>query len=79
MHDIARAICHGRRTFQNLERPHFESIHAYLQAKSTGQLSIVTYIFNLGGCVIRIFTSIQEGAGIAMVRGFILGRLLAHV
>ncbi|RYF37412.1 MAG: hypothetical protein EOO38_26330, partial [Cytophagaceae bacterium] len=49
-------------------------MHAYPQAKSTGQLSIVTYIFNLGGCVIRIFTSIQEGAGIAMVRGFILGR-----
>ncbi|KAK9835094.1 hypothetical protein WJX84_012224 [Apatococcus fuscideae] len=46
------------------------------RAKSTGQLSIVTYVFNLGGCVIRIFTSIQEGAGIAMVRGFILGLAL---
>ncbi len=50
---------------------------AGLQAKNTGQLSSVTYIANSLGCIARIFTSHQEGGGIAMIRGFIIGELLA--
>ena len=48
-----------------------------MQAKSTGQLSFATTAMGLAGCVARIFTSIQEGAGLSMVRGFVLGD--AHV
>ena len=40
-----------------------------LSTKSTGQLSLVTYALNWAGASARIFTSIQEGAGAAMVRG----------
>ena len=45
----------------------------WLQAKSTGQLSIFVFVMNFGGCLARIFTSIQEGGGIAMVRAYIIG------
>lgn len=44
-----------------------------LQAGSTGQLSIITAFANLAGCLARIFTSLQEEAGMAMVRGYLLG------
>ena len=44
-----------------------------MQSKDTGQLAVSVYIANAAGCVARIFTSIQEGGGYAMVRGFLLG------
>jgi hypothetical protein len=44
-----------------------------LQGRSTGQLSVTVYIANAAGCMARIFTSLQEGGGMAMVRGFLLG------
>lgn len=43
------------------------------QSKSTGQLSGTVYAANFLGCIARIFTSLQEGGGYAMVRGFLLG------
>jgi len=46
------------------------------RAKSTGQLSFATTAMGLAGCIARIFTSIQEGAGLSMVRGFVLGFVL---
>ena len=45
-----------------------------LQAGSTGQLSTVTAFANFAGCIARIFTSLQEGGGAAMVRGYVLGK-----
>ena len=48
-----------------------------MQSKSTGQLSVTVYIANAVGCVARIFTSLQEGGGYAMVRGFLLGNIPA--
>ncbi len=45
----------------------------YTQAKSTGQLSIITAFMNFGGSVARIFTSLQENVGGAMVQGYIIG------
>ena len=44
-----------------------------LQAGSTGQLSTATAFANFAGCIARIFTSVQEGGGAAMVRGYVLG------
>ena len=44
-----------------------------VQAKSTGQLSVVTYAFNVVGCLARMYTSHAEGGGFAMIRGFALG------
>lgn len=44
-----------------------------MQASSTGQLSVVAFVANVLGCMARIFTSYQDGAGIAMIRGFVLG------
>lgn len=44
-----------------------------VQSKSTGQLSGTVYVANFMGCIARIFTSLQEGGGYAMVRGFVLG------
>lgn len=43
------------------------------QAKSTGQLSIITAFLNFGGSVARIFTSLQEQVGSAMVQGYVIG------
>lgn len=40
--------------------------------KSTGQLSTVTYGVNTVGCVARIFTTMQEGGGPAMLRAYML-------
>ncbi len=48
----------------------------YVQAKSTGQLSAVAFVANVLGCMARIFTSYQDGAGMAMIRGFVLGKLI---
>lgn len=63
---------------QRASEPHvLNMLLAGLQAKNTGQLSSVTYIANSLGCIARIFTSHQEGGGIAMIRGFIIGELLA--
>lgn len=44
-----------------------------LQAKDTGQLSLITSGMSTAGAAARIFTSIQEGAGSSMVRGFCIG------
>ena len=38
-------------------------------SSSTGQLSIITYSLNTAGSAARIFTSIHEKAGAAMLRG----------
>ncbi|KAL6769911.1 hypothetical protein ACKKBG_A32840 [Auxenochlorella protothecoides x Auxenochlorella symbiontica] len=46
------------------------------QAGSTGQLSSITYTLNVAGAGARIFTSIHEKAGPAMLQGAILGTLL---
>lgn len=51
-------------------------IWANLRAKRTGQLSIITYALNTAGAAARIFTSIQEQAGPAMLRGAIISALL---
>ena len=40
---------------------------------STGQLSFVTTFLMFFGSLMRVFTSMREAAGPAMVRGFILG------
>jgi len=45
-------------------------------AKSTGQLNIVTFLMNVVGCCVRIFTTLQEGGGASMARGFVLGGVL---
>eukprot|EP00195_Chlamydomonas_chlamydogama_P005418 CAMPEP_0202892850 /NCGR_PEP_ID=MMETSP1392-20130828/2526_1 /ASSEMBLY_ACC=CAM_ASM_000868 /TAXON_ID=225041 /ORGANISM="Chlamydomonas chlamydogama, Strain SAG 11-48b" /LENGTH=234 /DNA_ID=CAMNT_0049576957 /DNA_START=131 /DNA_END=836 /DNA_ORIENTATION=- len=39
---------------------------------STGQLSIITYFINLVGSIVRIFTTIQEGGGPAMLRQYLI-------
>lgn len=54
-------------------------ILANFKTKSTGQLSIITATMNMGGSVARIFTSIQEGGGSAMVRSYIIGATLNFV
>ena len=41
-------------------------------SKATGQLSIITYGLNTAGAAARIFTSIQEKAGDAMLRGAVI-------
>ena len=48
-----------------------------VQSKSTGQLSGTMYAANFLGCIARIFTSVQEGGGYAMVRGYLLGAISA--
>lgn len=48
---------------------------SHLQSKSTGQLSGTVYMANFLGCIARIFTTLQDGGGYAMVRGFLLGML----
>jgi hypothetical protein len=40
------------------------------QAKSTGQLSIITFAANTLGCIARLFTTMQEGGGSAMMRSY---------
>lgn len=48
-------------------------------ARSTGQLSRVTYGLNTLGSAARIFTSLHEGAGAAMLRGAALSTALNGV
>lgn len=43
-------------------------------AKSTGQLSIITYAANTLGCIARLFTTVQEGGGSAMLRSYMLSK-----
>jgi mannose-P-dolichol utilization defect 1 len=42
----------------------------------TGQASFFTNFLQFAGSVARVFTSIKEGAGMPMVRGFILGSVV---
>ena len=42
----------------------------------TGQLSIITTTLTFMGSLVRIFTSMREGAGAAMIRGFVLGSII---
>ena len=44
-----------------------------MQAKSTGELSIITFAANFLGGLARIFTSLQEGGGASMARAYIIG------
>lgn len=39
----------------------------------TGQASFFTNFLQFAGSVARVFTSVKEGAGTPMVRGFIMG------
>ncbi|BBN03249.1 mannose-P-dolichol utilization defect 1 [Marchantia polymorpha subsp. ruderalis] len=43
--------------------------------KSTGQLSFLTNFMVFGGCIVRLFTSIQENAPSSMILGSCLGLL----
>lgn len=52
--------------------------HDAAQTKDTGQLSIVTYAANTLGCIARIFTSYQDGGGIAMIRSFLIGQFITQ-
>jgi hypothetical protein len=47
-----------------------------VQAKSTGHLNIIGYALNAMGGLARVFTSLQEGSGIAMARAYALGEAL---
>lgn len=40
--------------------------------RSTGQLSSITTTINVVGCIVRIFTSMQDGAT-ALLRQFVIG------
>ncbi|KAK9831955.1 hypothetical protein WJX81_002788 [Elliptochloris bilobata] len=42
------------------------------KAKSTGELSIITFAANFLGGLARIFTSIQEGGGLSMARAYVI-------
>uniref|UniRef100_A0A383VSW1 Mannose-P-dolichol utilization defect 1 protein homolog n=1 Tax=Tetradesmus obliquus TaxID=3088 RepID=A0A383VSW1_TETOB len=45
-------------------------------ARSTGQLSVITYAANTLGCVARLFTTMQEGGGSAMFRQYCISLVL---
>lgn len=45
---------------------------AGLQGK-TGQQSLFTNLLQFLGSIARVFTSVKEGAGMPMVRGFLMG------
>lgn len=47
-----------------------QQIYQCYREKSTGKLSIITYGLNTIGAAARIFTSLHENAGAAMLRGF---------
>lgn len=51
-------------------------IYQNFKNRSTGQLSLITYSVNFLGCIARIFTTLQEGGGAAMLRNFILSLVL---
>ena len=50
-----------------------------MQAKSTGELSIITFAANFLGGLARIFTSLQEGGGASMARAYIIGTEHSHL
>ncbi|PON94252.1 Mannose-P-dolichol utilization defect 1 protein [Trema orientale] len=41
--------------------------------KSTGELSFLTCLMNFGGSIVRVFTSLQEGAPQSVVLGSVIG------
>jgi len=47
-------------------------IYKNFAARSTGQLSIITFAANTLGCIARLFTTLQEGGGSAMMRSYAL-------
>lgn len=50
------------------------------QAKSTGQLSVITYGLNTLGSAARIFTTSQEkNAGTAMLRGAMISKKIIYL
>lgn len=49
------------------------------QSKSTGQLSIITFAASTLGCVARLFTTMQEGGGSAMMRSYALSLVLNSI
>eukprot|EP00850_Spirogloea_muscicola_P013830 SM000096S24859 [mRNA] locus=s96:173654:175979:- [translate_table: standard] len=55
----------------------FPQIIENFRNKSTGQLSFATSFMNLAGCLVRLFTSIQERAPATMVLGACLG-IITH-
>jgi hypothetical protein len=48
-------------------------------ARSTGQLSVITYGLNFAGGAARVFTTLHEGGGDAMLRAHLLGVALNGV
>lgn len=46
------------------------------QEGGTGQLSLASSLLPFLGCIVRIFTTIREGAGLTFLVGFILGTVL---
>ena len=51
-------------------------IYKNFAARSTGQLSVITFGANTLGCVARLFTTLQEGGGSAMMRSYALSEWL---
>jgi hypothetical protein len=49
-------------------------IYKNFNDKSTGQLSIITFAANTLGCIARLFTTMQEGGGSAMMRSYALSK-----
>jgi mannose-P-dolichol utilization defect protein 1 len=47
-------------------------IYKNFASRSTGQLSVITFGANTLGCVARLFTTLQEGGGSAMMRSYAL-------
>lgn len=47
-------------------------IYKNFAARSTGQLSVITFSANTLGCIARLFTTLQEGGGSAMMRSYAL-------
>ncbi|KAI8108232.1 hypothetical protein M9434_006261 [Picochlorum sp. BPE23] len=46
------------------------------RSKSTGQLSFITYLMNFLGTMARVFTTLQEQGGAAMLRGVIMSMVM---
>jgi hypothetical protein len=51
-------------------------IVANFQAKSTGALSAASTFLQVAGGAVRVFTTIQEGGGVSMLAGYIVGLAL---
>jgi mannose-P-dolichol utilization defect protein 1 len=54
-------------------------IGANARARSTGQLSLVTYAANTAGSLARVLTSVTQGGGGTMVRNYVLSAVLNGV